>query len=212
MFMIMPKSASQPQGQQRLAGRPARVKAACDRCRHKKIKCDGLTPCSRCKQEQLVCTAARKPPPADPLSASREYIQSLETQQSSLVRVLRRMHRLLRQHPASNDLEDVADALKSCGFELDDADHVPTSPRKRSNSHLSSRAPDAVKRMKYDHGSQSDIAADSALQQQDSAGLPQLVDDPFFGVHMEPISLTSFLNFLNSPSSHEDGFSDFPKL
>lgn len=42
MFMIMPKSASQPQGQQRLAGRPARVKAACDRCRHKKIKVSPL--------------------------------------------------------------------------------------------------------------------------------------------------------------------------
>lgn len=32
-----------------------RVCKACDRCRLKKSKCDGSTPCSRCKADNAIC-------------------------------------------------------------------------------------------------------------------------------------------------------------
>ncbi|KAF6513230.1 hypothetical protein HZS61_007488 [Fusarium oxysporum f. sp. conglutinans] len=37
-----------------------RVRKACERCRMKKTKCDGEFPCMRCKNDNLICTAAAR--------------------------------------------------------------------------------------------------------------------------------------------------------
>jgi hypothetical protein len=43
-----------------LDGRHKRVWKACERCRMKKTKCDGESPCKRCKDDGLVCTAGSR--------------------------------------------------------------------------------------------------------------------------------------------------------
>lgn len=66
-----------------------RVAKACDRCRLKKIKCDGKIPCTRCQAENTVCrfgerkkSVERRIPPG--------YVEYLEEQQKILVKALKK--------------------------------------------------------------------------------------------------------------------------
>jgi len=76
MFLITPKpkniggQASQPVAVAKIK-QPARVLAACDRCRMKKVKCNGVTPCMRCTQDGIICLAGKKAP-RDPKEATIE--------------------------------------------------------------------------------------------------------------------------------------------
>lgn len=77
-------------------GKPGKVKQACDSCHHRKIRCDGTTPCTNCQAARTICTylaipkktgpkgprrstkAPRKPVPYYP-SLSRSPSQSAST-------------------------------------------------------------------------------------------------------------------------------------
>ncbi|PYH89983.1 hypothetical protein BO71DRAFT_434270 [Aspergillus ellipticus CBS 707.79] len=95
-----------------------RVYQACDRCRIKKAKCDGLQPCTRCQGENAICSYGAR-------SAGHQkvyppgYAQILEQQNECLVDGLQKMYRRMtdgtgwsgepvRQnrhgHPCVNDL------------------------------------------------------------------------------------------------------------
>lgn len=41
------------------SNRRSRTTIACDRCAKAKIRCDGMSPCERCKSRNLTCTLSR---------------------------------------------------------------------------------------------------------------------------------------------------------
>ncbi|KAF9357511.1 hypothetical protein BGX34_009347 [Mortierella sp. NVP85] len=56
-----------------------RIPIACTTCRHKKIKCDGQTPCSHCEKVKAGCVY---PPATKPVS--HEYVEELESRLESI--------------------------------------------------------------------------------------------------------------------------------
>ncbi|KAF1808645.1 hypothetical protein P152DRAFT_215462 [Eremomyces bilateralis CBS 781.70] len=71
-----------------------RVGKACDRCRLKKSKCDGATPCSRCKADNAICVFGERKRVHDKVYP-KGYVEMLEQQQAQLVAGLRELyHRL----------------------------------------------------------------------------------------------------------------------
>lgn len=103
--------ASQPVAQIKI---PARVHAACTRCRMKKVKCDGVTPCLRCTQDGVLCTA--KKAPADARAASSEHMREMEIQQSNLMKALTNIVRRVRQPVGEADVKQIMETVKECGF------------------------------------------------------------------------------------------------
>ncbi|KAJ5675119.1 uncharacterized protein N7477_005053 [Penicillium maclennaniae] len=69
-----------------------RVCKACDRCRLKKSKCDGSSPCSRCRADNAVCVFGERKKPHDKVYP-KGYVEMLEQQQSWLVHGLQEMYR-----------------------------------------------------------------------------------------------------------------------
>ncbi|KAK5114321.1 hypothetical protein LTR62_002572 [Meristemomyces frigidus] len=65
-----------------------RVFKACDRCRLKKSKCDGNSPCSRCQADNTICVFGERKKSQDKVYP-RGYVEMLEQQQSQLVAALR---------------------------------------------------------------------------------------------------------------------------
>lgn len=63
-----------------------RVSKACDCCRKSKTKCDGMRPCSRCLQDNKICTYMSKKKADQMYPAS--YVDLLETRVSILVQSL----------------------------------------------------------------------------------------------------------------------------
>ncbi|KAH3678183.1 hypothetical protein WICPIJ_008918 [Wickerhamomyces pijperi] len=85
--MTMPEQSQEAKQQQK----KRRVSKACDSCRKSKTKCDGSRPCTRCLQDNKICTFANKKR-SDSLkneksfdSQSQNYIELLETRISLLV-------------------------------------------------------------------------------------------------------------------------------
>ncbi|MCJ1436723.1 hypothetical protein MMC27_006105 [Xylographa pallens] len=128
MFMITPKAAGQSASQKSSqlpsyhstsrAARAARVQKACDRCRLKKIKCDGDLPCLRCGHDKVLCTQSKRTQ-NDPKAVTREYISSLESRQMNLVKTL---HEVLRhaQQPVEEDaMRKILITLKAQGNEFE---------------------------------------------------------------------------------------------
>ncbi|EKD20375.1 uncharacterized protein L3040_006206 [Drepanopeziza brunnea f. sp. 'multigermtubi'] len=78
-----------------LDGRHKRVWKACERCRMKKTKCDGESPCKRCKDDGLVCTAgSRKKTEFKQLP--RGYAEVLENTQYALIATVQKLYTMLR--------------------------------------------------------------------------------------------------------------------
>ncbi|KAK7997765.1 Alpha/Beta hydrolase protein [Apiospora arundinis] len=76
-------------------GRHKRVWKACERCRMKKIKCDGEFPCKRCKDDSLVCTAGtRKKTVYKQLP--RGYAEVLENTQFALSATVHKLYAMVR--------------------------------------------------------------------------------------------------------------------
>merc|ERR1712000_766303 len=74
-----------------LDGRHKRVWKACERCRMKKTKCDGESPCKRCKDDRLVCTAgSRKKTEFKQLP--RGYAEVLENTQYALIATVQKLY------------------------------------------------------------------------------------------------------------------------
>ncbi|KAK8106687.1 hypothetical protein PG999_010046 [Apiospora kogelbergensis] len=75
--------------------RHKRVWKACERCRMKKIKCDGEFPCKRCKDDGLVCTAGtRKKTGYKQLP--RGYAEVLENTQFALSATVQKLYAMVR--------------------------------------------------------------------------------------------------------------------
>ncbi|CAI6339066.1 unnamed protein product [Periconia digitata] len=72
-----------------------RVCKACDRCRLKKSKCDGASPCSRCKADNAICVFGERKKSQDKVYP-KGYVEMLEQQQSQLVAGLRELYRRLQ--------------------------------------------------------------------------------------------------------------------
>ncbi|KAJ5801846.1 uncharacterized protein N7503_004296 [Penicillium pulvis] len=69
-----------------------RVCKACDRCRLKKSKCDGLSPCSRCRADDAVCLFGQRKKTHEKVYP-KGYAEMLEQQQAWLVHGLREFYR-----------------------------------------------------------------------------------------------------------------------
>ncbi|KAF1950277.1 hypothetical protein CC80DRAFT_496915 [Byssothecium circinans] len=72
-----------------------RVCKACDRCRLKKSKCDGASPCSRCKADNAICVFGERKKTQDKVYP-KGYVEMLEQQQSQLVAGLRELYNRLQ--------------------------------------------------------------------------------------------------------------------
>ncbi|KAE8334267.1 hypothetical protein BDV24DRAFT_156962 [Aspergillus arachidicola] len=72
-----------------------RVSKACDRCRLKKSKCDGTTPCGRCRADNSICVfGERKRAPNHGRLYPKGYVEMLEQQQTWLVYGLQKLYQL----------------------------------------------------------------------------------------------------------------------
>lgn len=106
-----------------------RVCKACDRCRLKKSKCDGASPCSRCKADNAICVFGERKKSQDKVYP-KGYVEMLEQQQSQLVAGLREMYSRLQSgqgwpgaplrdaqngHPLTHDILERLDLLHPSG-------------------------------------------------------------------------------------------------
>ncbi|CAG8168412.1 unnamed protein product [Penicillium nalgiovense] len=71
---------------------PSRVKKACDRCRWKKTKCDGASPCQRCKAENANCIFGDRKRHREKVYP-KGYTTFLEEQQGWLIHGIRELYR-----------------------------------------------------------------------------------------------------------------------
>ncbi|KAK9311344.1 hypothetical protein V1524DRAFT_473365 [Lipomyces starkeyi] len=69
-----------------------RVCKACDRCRLKKSKCDGASPCSRCRADNAICVFGDRKKAHDKVYP-KGYVEMLEQQQAWLVHGLQEIYR-----------------------------------------------------------------------------------------------------------------------
>lgn len=72
-----------------------RVCKACDRCRLKKSKCNGASPCSRCKADNAICVFCERRKLQDKVYP-KGYVAILEEQQEQLVAGLRELYSRLQ--------------------------------------------------------------------------------------------------------------------
>ncbi|KAF2793690.1 hypothetical protein K505DRAFT_325306 [Melanomma pulvis-pyrius CBS 109.77] len=106
-----------------------RVCKACDRCRLKKSKCDGASPCSRCKADNAICVFGERKKAQDKVYP-KGYVEMLEQQQTQLVAGLRELYSRLQGgqawpgqplreaqsgHPLTHDILERLDLLHSTG-------------------------------------------------------------------------------------------------
>jgi len=102
-----------------------RVCKACDRCRLKKSKCDGASPCSRCKADNAICVFGERKKSQDKVYP-KGYVEMLEQQQTQLVAGLRELYTRLHTgqgwpgqplreaqsgHPLTHDILERLDLL-----------------------------------------------------------------------------------------------------
>ncbi|KAG9242335.1 N-terminal fungal transcription regulatory domain-containing protein [Calycina marina] len=78
-------------------GRHKRVWKACERCRMKKTKCDGESPCKRCKYDGLVCTAGRRKK-TEFKQLPRGYAEVLENTQYALIATVHKLYSMVRNN------------------------------------------------------------------------------------------------------------------
>ncbi|KAI9315896.1 hypothetical protein BX666DRAFT_265899 [Dichotomocladium elegans] len=58
---------------------------ACDECRKRKVKCDGVQPCARCRKSETPCVFAKIPPKRGP---PKQYVELLEQRLQVIERAL----------------------------------------------------------------------------------------------------------------------------
>lgn len=68
-----------------------RVCKACDRCRLKKSKCDGASPCNRCQSDNAICVFGERKKTHDKVYP-KGYVEMLEQQQDKLVNALQELY------------------------------------------------------------------------------------------------------------------------
>ncbi|KAK5082090.1 Fluconazole resistance protein 1 [Lithohypha guttulata] len=72
-----------------------RVCKACDRCRLKKSKCDGASPCGRCRADNAICVFGERKKSHDKVYP-KGYVEMLESQQAQLVAGIQELYRRLQ--------------------------------------------------------------------------------------------------------------------
>ncbi|KIV81259.1 hypothetical protein, variant [Exophiala sideris] len=121
-----------------------RASKACNRCRIKKSKCEGPSPCRRCRKENAICVFDRRRSPCNK-SYPKGYVELLESQQAQLVKGLQKLYQELHNGTASmgapskdssNRPPSVHDILKSLGV-LKPNGH-PTDDIRLTDGHASS--------------------------------------------------------------------------
>ncbi|KAJ5560584.1 hypothetical protein N7513_002983 [Penicillium frequentans] len=73
-------------------GARSRVQKACDRCRRKKTKCDGSTPCQKCRAENATCMFGDRKRQREKVYP-KGYTTFLKEQQGWLIHGLRELYR-----------------------------------------------------------------------------------------------------------------------
>lgn len=69
--------------------------SACQRCRLKKCKCDGLSPCARCKTDNKICAYGNNRR-TEKSMYRKEYVHMLERQQSQLIAGIQSVYQMMK--------------------------------------------------------------------------------------------------------------------
>ncbi|KAF2660668.1 C6 transcription factor-like protein [Lophiostoma macrostomum CBS 122681] len=132
-----------------------RVCKACDRCRLKKSKCDGASPCSRCKADNAICVFGERKKSQDKVYP-KGYVEMLEQQQTQLVAGLRDLYTRLQSgqswpgqplreaqggHPLTHDILERLDLLHSTGESSSNYDGFEEDCNKMQQKLLENGAP-----------------------------------------------------------------------
>ncbi|KAL7314577.1 hypothetical protein PS15m_006132 [Mucor circinelloides] len=80
LFSLRTKSLS---GSKRI-----KISRACDECRKRKVKCDGVQPCGRCRKSNAECVFAKLPPKRGP---PKQYMENLENRLQRVEKALKSM-------------------------------------------------------------------------------------------------------------------------
>ncbi|KAM3084439.1 Fluconazole resistance protein 1 [Clarireedia jacksonii] len=78
-------------------GRHKRVWKACERCRMKKTKCDGESPCKRCRDDAVICTAGSRKK-TEFKTLPRGYAEVLENTQYALISAVHKLYLMVRNN------------------------------------------------------------------------------------------------------------------
>ncbi|EXJ62193.1 hypothetical protein A1O7_02626, partial [Cladophialophora yegresii CBS 114405] len=76
-----------------------RTLEACDRCRIKKTKCNGSSPCERCATDNAICVFRKVRRPRNRI-VPRGYVELLEIQQQQLVRGIQKLYQYMKKETA----------------------------------------------------------------------------------------------------------------
>ncbi|KAF2181259.1 hypothetical protein K469DRAFT_589839 [Zopfia rhizophila CBS 207.26] len=127
-----------------LTGRE-RTNKACDRCRRRKAKCKGASPCAKCKADNAICVFGQRK------NKPNGYVEALEQEKAQLVAGLRKLYILLQQsngwpgkplpltkgYPLTHDILERVGALDptdhSSGYEDFERQHSTQSLEYRHN-------------------------------------------------------------------------------
>ena len=114
------------------------------------IQCDGERPCIRCSQDQTPCLLSKKPVSSDPKLVLREYVSrllfdsvncfastfayilisyvhSMESQQTRLIKALQKVHRDVQQCVKEEDMNEIVQIVRACGFDFEPLDPSQTT-------------------------------------------------------------------------------------
>ncbi|KAL7974670.1 hypothetical protein HDV63DRAFT_412335 [Trichoderma sp. SZMC 28014] len=109
--------------------RRKRVSKACERCRLKKIKCDGELPCQKCKNHGNVCTAGvrKRTIHVEYKQVPKSYVEFLETTHLAMIGTVHKLYTMIQKNqpwdlgePELNDqgelvIHDIAKKLGCIG-------------------------------------------------------------------------------------------------
>ncbi|PTB42185.1 hypothetical protein M441DRAFT_165143 [Trichoderma asperellum CBS 433.97] len=109
--------------------RRKRVSKACERCRMKKIKCDGELPCQKCKNNGNVCTPGfrKRTIHVEYKQVPKSYVEFLETTHLALIGTVHKLYTMIQKNkpwdlgePELNDqgelvIHDIAKKLGCIG-------------------------------------------------------------------------------------------------
>ncbi|KAK1243816.1 hypothetical protein MKX08_001954 [Trichoderma sp. CBMAI-0020] len=178
--------------------RRKRVSKACERCRIKKIKCDGELPCQKCKNHGTVCTAGirKRTIHVEYKQVPRSYVEFLETTHLALIGTVHKLYKMIQKNqpwdlgePELNDqgelvIHDIAKKLGCIGpndeIELPIQYELPTtaSGMARVAAH-----PKRLQYGDYDAEDSDDKEPDSPANDSTDESVPSL--EPMQGVETE---------------------------
>ncbi|KAL6910732.1 hypothetical protein GGI43DRAFT_378687 [Trichoderma evansii] len=178
--------------------RRKRVSKACERCRLKKIKCDGELPCQKCKNNGNVCTPGirKRTIHVEYKQVPKSYVEFLETTHLALIGTVHKLYTMIQKNkpwdlgePELNDqgelvIHDIAKKLGCIG--PDDEIELPIQyelPTTVSGMARLAADPKRVQYRDYDIGDSDDKEPDSPTNDSTDESAPSL--EPMQGVETE---------------------------